>query len=49
MKRVVWKEGDLVSLKLKDDLYTFAQMCRSPYMRFFDLRTGLKTPCTLRV
>ncbi len=22
MKRVVWKEGDLVSLKLKDDLYT---------------------------
>ncbi|EJO70262.1 hypothetical protein LEP1GSC132_0795 [Leptospira kirschneri str. 200803703] len=37
MKRVVWKEGDLVSLKLKDDLYTFAQMLRSPYMRFFDL------------
>ncbi|AKP27046.1 conserved hypothetical protein [Leptospira interrogans serovar Manilae] len=37
MKRVVWKEGDLVSLKLKDDLYTFAQMLCSPYMRFFDL------------
>lgn len=37
MKRIVWKEGNLVSLKLKDDLYTFAQMCRSPYMRFFDL------------
>lgn len=37
MKQVVWKERDLVSLKLKDDLYTFAQMLCSPYMRFFNL------------
>lgn len=38
MKRVVWKEGDLVSLKLRNDLYTIGQMLRRPYMRFFDLR-----------
>jgi hypothetical protein len=38
-KRITWKEGDLVSLKLKDDLYTIAQMLRRPYMRFFDLST----------
>lgn len=34
-KRVTWKENALISLKLRDDLFTIAQMLRSPYLRFF--------------
>jgi len=34
-KRVTWKENALISLKLRDDLFTIAQMLRSPYLRLF--------------
>lgn len=40
MKRVVWKEDDLVLLKLDEDLYTVGQMLKSPYMVFFHLKSG---------
>ncbi|MFW0767444.1 hypothetical protein ACN0IV_16600 [Trabulsiella odontotermitis] len=36
-ERIVWKEGDLVNIKLRDDLYTIGQMLTSPAMRFFDI------------
>lgn len=36
-KRIVWRENGLVSLKLRDGLFTIAQMLKSPYMRFFDV------------
>lgn len=35
VKRIVWKEGDLVSLKLREDLYALAQMTRASIMRFY--------------
>ena len=34
-KRVTWKENALISLKLRDDLFTIAQMLTSPYLRLF--------------
>ena len=34
-KRVTWKENALISLKLRDDLFTIAQMLRRPYLRLF--------------
>lgn len=37
MARVVWKENGLVSIKLRDDLYTIGQMLVSPSMRFYDI------------
>jgi hypothetical protein len=37
MARVVWKENALVSIKLRDDLYTIGQMLVSPSMRFYDI------------
>jgi len=36
-KRVVWRAGDLLSIKLRDNLFTIAQMQGSPVMRFFDI------------
>ena len=36
-KRVVWRAGDLLSIKLRDNLFTIAQMLGSPVMRFFDI------------
>ncbi|EMR3754056.1 TPA: hypothetical protein KEW36_002204 [Proteus mirabilis] len=36
-KRIVWKVGDLVNIKLRDDLYTIGQMLTSPAMRFYDI------------
>lgn len=36
MARIVWKENDIVRLKLRDDLFTLCQMLRSPYARFFN-------------
>lgn len=38
-KRITWKENDLVSLKLRDGLYTVAQMLVLPYMRFFKIKS----------
>ncbi|EKR98994.1 hypothetical protein LEP1GSC125_2823 [Leptospira mayottensis 200901122] len=43
MKQIVWEEWDLVRLKLKNDLYNFAQILCSPYMHFFNLRVCPKT------
>ena len=34
-KRVTWKENALISLKLRDDLFTIAQMLRLPFLRLF--------------
>ena len=34
-KRIAWKQGDLVSLKLREDLYAVAQMVRNSVMRFY--------------
>ena len=34
-KRVTWKENALINLKLRDDLFTIAQMLRSPFLRLF--------------
>jgi len=36
-KRFVWKIGDLVNIKLRDDLFTISQMMISPTMRFYDI------------
>ena len=36
-KRIIWKAGDLVNIKLRDDLYTIGQMLTSPAMRFYDI------------
>lgn len=33
--RVVWKSSTVVSLQLRDDLYTVAQMLKDPYLMFF--------------
>ncbi|MGK9172618.1 hypothetical protein KXR87_05240 [Yokenella regensburgei] len=38
MARIVWKPGHLVSFKLRDDLYTIAQMESGSIMRFFDVK-----------
>lgn len=38
MTRIVWKAGNLVSLKLRDDLYTIGQMESGAIMRFFDIK-----------
>ncbi|EEC0296950.1 TPA: hypothetical protein R5S02_004472 [Salmonella enterica] len=36
-KRIIWKNGDLVNIKLRNDLYTIGQMLTSPAMRFYDI------------
>ncbi|CFQ68331.1 Uncharacterised protein [Yersinia pseudotuberculosis] len=36
-KRITWKDGDLVNIKLRDGLYTIGQMLTSPAMRFYDI------------
>ena len=36
-KRVTWKENALISLKLRDDLFTIAQMLRLPFLRLFKI------------
>ncbi|MBN6152212.1 hypothetical protein JR065_17875 [Xanthomonas sp. AmX2] len=36
-KRMAWKEGDWVSLRLRDGLYTVGRMARSSIMRFHDV------------
>jgi hypothetical protein len=37
MGRVVWKEGSVISIRIRDDLCAIAQMIKSPYLIFFDL------------
>ncbi|MTD29416.1 hypothetical protein [Erwinia sorbitola] len=36
-KRIIWKDGDLVNIKLRDGLYTIGQMLTSPAMRFYNI------------
>jgi hypothetical protein len=36
-KRIIWKSGDLLSIKLKDDLFTIAQILTSYIARFYDI------------
>lgn len=38
MARIIWKENNLVNIKVKDDLYTIGQLLRSPVMRFFNIK-----------
>jgi hypothetical protein len=37
LKKFEWAEGDVYSLKLRDDLYTLVQMRKNYLMQFFDL------------
>lgn len=37
LKKITWQEGKVLSLKLKDDLYTLVQMRKDYYLQFFDL------------
>lgn len=37
LKKITWQEGKILSLKLKDDLYTLVQMRENYYLQFFDL------------
>ena len=39
LKRVSLKENDVVSLQLRDDLFTLAQMRRNHIMQFFDVHS----------
>lgn len=39
MARIQWAEDSLVSLKLRDDLFTIGLLKRSPYMWFFDIHS----------
>jgi hypothetical protein len=36
-KRIIWKYGDLLNLKIREGLYTIGQMMTSPIMRFYDI------------
>ncbi len=37
---MVWNEGDVVGLRLREDLHTVAQMMRNPCLRFFRVANG---------
>jgi hypothetical protein len=37
MARIIWKSGGLLSIKLREGLFTIAQMLTSPLMRFYDI------------
>src|SRR5262245_52857284 len=37
LKRIVWKENDLVNIRLKENLFTIGQLLRAPYILFFKL------------
>jgi len=37
LKRIVWKNGKVISLKLRDDLYTLVQMRENHYLQFFKI------------
>ncbi len=39
LKKVVWRDGDVYSVKLREDLYTLVQMRISPYLTFFGVST----------
>ncbi|MBA3987054.1 MAG: hypothetical protein H0X63_10885 [Flavobacteriales bacterium] len=37
MARIIWKEGDIVNIKLRNDLYTIGILLVDPYIMLFDL------------
>lgn len=37
LKRIVWKDNDVFSVRLRDDLFTLAQMRTNQIMQFFDV------------
>jgi hypothetical protein len=37
MKRLCWKSDDLLNIKLRENLFTIAQMLTLPMMRFYDI------------
>ncbi len=43
LKKITWQEGRILSLKLKDDLYTLVQMRENYYLQFFDLTNTQNT------
>lgn len=40
LKRLVWKEHDLYSIQLKNDLYILAQLLHKPYVAFFNIQSN---------
>jgi|SRR5476649_241680 len=40
LKKITWQEGKVLSLKLKDDLYTLVQMRKDYYLQFFALKSA---------
>ena len=40
LKRVTWKLDGVLSVKLRDNLYTLAQMRENSLMQFFDIRSS---------
>ena len=40
LKRLSWKEGGVISLQLREGLYTLAQMRVSPCMQFYAVSTS---------
>ena len=43
LNKITWQEGKVLSLKLKDDLFTLVQMRKNFYLQFFDLRSAQDT------
>ncbi|MDR0746516.1 MAG: hypothetical protein LBE89_01345 [Helicobacteraceae bacterium] len=39
-KGIIWKSGDLLNIRLRDGLFTIAQMLTSPIMRFYDISSN---------
>lgn len=39
MKRLVWAVDGALSVRLRDDLFTVAQMRESSFLQFFDIRS----------
>lgn len=40
LRRITWVQDAVFSLKIRDDLFTLAQMRRNHIMQFFDVRSG---------
>ena len=39
LNKIVWRDDAVISVKLRDDLHTLAQMRRNHLMQFFDIRS----------
>jgi len=39
-KKMKWQDGNIFSLKLRDDLYTLVQMRKDYYLQFFDIKSS---------